>query len=64
MWWLWWRVGALVGVLIVVIVSLTWWYQVHHCHGNGHYYWSTSCVPTGKTVVCYPLRQEEIVCDK
>lgn len=56
--------AAFFTFLIALIVAVGVYSNVHKCHGNGHYYWTTQCVSTGKSVSCYPVRQEEIVCDK
>lgn len=62
---------VVVVLAVVFVVVLVWgtvadhtYYVTHHCHGDGHYYWTTQCISTGKSVTCYPVQYEGTVCDQ
>ncbi len=56
-------VGAVV-LVIALVVGQAMYSAAHHCHGDGHYSWTTVCSSTGKSVSCYPIQLEDQVCDK
>lgn len=57
-------ITALLIIAVSILIFTAVYDTVHHCHGNGKYYWTIECVSSGKVVSCQPVRLEETVCDK